>query len=265
MENVSQTFDWPRIAEDLSSLLRLKATPVAIKKFATVEEMAQVPKIRRPDQRYLFDQIVAQSVRLGFTMGVTVDDLAMKQCGAILGLMEKDEDFYSGEAMQGVWFEHREGSKLHQESLDTVPYNSYKALAISPIANGRLENPDICLIYGSPGQMIFFINGLQYENFEKFTWHVSGESSCADSWGRALATGKPSLSIPCFAERRFGGVLDEEMLMALSPKDLVKAIEGMKRLNKNGLRYPFAPIGIQADVTKALQPIYPTWIRPNSE
>jgi hypothetical protein len=43
-------------------------------------------------------------------------------------------------------------------------------------------------------------------------------------------------------------VPDEEMLMALSPKHLAKAITGMKALAKNGLRYPIAPYGIQSDV-----------------
>ena len=38
------------------------------------------------------------------------------------------------------------------------------------------------------------------------------------------------------------------MLMALKPEHLAKAIEGMKALAKNGLRYPIAPYGIQADV-----------------
>ena len=50
------------------------------------------------------------------------------------------------------------------------------------------------------------------------------------------------------AERRYGGVPDEEMLMALSPAHLAKAISGMKQLAKNGLRYPIAPYGIQSDV-----------------
>jgi hypothetical protein len=36
--------------------------------------------------------------------------------------------------------------------------------------------------------------------------------------------------------------------MALSPSHLNKAIVGMKQLAKNGLRYPIAPYGIQADV-----------------
>jgi uncharacterized protein (DUF169 family) len=77
---------------------------------------------------------------------------------------------------------------------------------------------------------------------------VVGETACADSWGRALKTGEPSLSLPCYAERRYGGVPDEEMLMALKPAHLAKAIIGMKALAKNGLRYPIPPYGIQSDV-----------------
>ena len=119
---------------------------------------------------------------------------------------------------------------------------------MSPLASGRLDPPDICLVYATPGQMIILINGLQYTGYKKFEWSVVGETACADSWGRALKTGEPSLSLPCFAERRYGGVPDEEMLMALKPSHLVKAIQGMKQLAKNGLRYPIAPYGIQSDV-----------------
>ena len=78
--------------------------------------------------------------------------------------------------------------------------------------------------------MIILINGLQYTGYKKFEWGVVGETACADSWGRALKTGEPSLSLPCYAERRYGGVPDEEMLMALSPAHLAKAITGMKAL-----------------------------------
>src|SRR2546421_416874 len=123
-----------------------------------------------------------------------------------------------------------------------------EAMAVSPLASGRLNPPDICLIYATPGQMIILINGLQYTGYKKFEWGVVGETACADSWGRALKTGEPSLSLPCFAERRYGGVPDEEMLMALQPAHLAKAIIGMKQLATNGLRYPIAPYGIQADV-----------------
>ena len=83
-----------------------------------------------------------------------------------------------------------------------------------------------------------------------------GESACADSWGRALKTREASLSIPCFAERRYGGVLDDEMLMATPPEYLAKAIEGMKALSRNGFRYPFPQYGVQQDVRAGMSVSY---------
>jgi uncharacterized protein (DUF169 family) len=83
-----------------------------------------------------------------------------------------------------------------------------------------------------------------------------GVSGCADSWGRALKTGEPSLAIPCFAERRYGGVLDDELLMALPPKYLPRAIAGMERLAGNGLRYPIPQYGIQTDARAGLAVSY---------
>ena len=100
--------------------------------------------------------------------------------------------------------------------------------------------------------MILLINGLQWAGYKKLEWGCVGESACADSWGRALSTGEPSLSIPCYAERRYGGVPDDELLMALRPNDLVRAIDGMEALSGNGLRYPIPPYGIQSDARAGL-------------
>jgi uncharacterized protein (DUF169 family) len=102
--------------------------------------------------------------------------------------------------------------------MECVPDGRYEALAVAPLASGRLDPPDITLFYATPGAMIYFINGLQWSGYKRFDWSVVGESACADSWGRALKTRQPSLSIPCFAERRYGGVLDDEMLMAASTR-----------------------------------------------
>jgi uncharacterized protein (DUF169 family) len=97
---------------------------------------------------------------------------------------------------------------------------------------------------------------MQWQGYKRFDWSVVGESACADSWGRALKLRQPSLSIPCFAERRYGGVLDDEMLMALPPDQLEKAITGMKALARNGFRYPFAQYGIQQDVRAGMAVSY---------
>jgi len=149
--------------------------------------------------------------------------------------------------MTGVWYATRDDAAAHQAAMDVVPFGTYSALAVSPLTSGRLDPPDICLIYATPAQMILFINGLQWTGYRKLEWGCVGESSCADSWGRALATGEPSLSIPCFAERRYGGVMEDELLMALPPRFLPDVIAGLDALAGNGLRYPIAPYGVGQD------------------
>ena len=83
-----------------------------------------------------------------------------------------------------------------------------------------------------------------------------GESACADSWGRALVTGEPSISIPCYAERKFGGVLDDELLIAMPPSFLPKLINGLEKLDKNGLRYPIPNHGIQKSPLDSIKKSY---------
>src|SRR4029079_4131627 len=243
-----ENFELGGMAADLSNLLRLKTTVIGMKMFASAEEMAAIPKIRRPNAVHTTDQIVSMASRLGWTVSITADDLVGAQCRAVIGLAPQDEKWLAGQAYVGVWHENAEDARKRQEALDVVAFGKNQALAVSPLASGRLNPPDICLVYATPGQMIILINGLQWTGYRKFEWGVVGESACADSWGRALKTGEPSLSLPCYAERRYGGVPDEEMLMALKPSHLAKAIEGMKALAKNGLRYPIPPYGIQSDV-----------------
>ena len=248
--------DWDRMVADLNRLLRLRTTPIGMKLFTSREEMEAVEKIRRPKDIHTTDQIVGMASRLNWTVGITNDDLVGAQCGAVIGLHPQDDKWLSGEHMAGVWFETVEDSSTHQHAMHTVPFGTYEAMAVSPLTTGRLDPPDICLIYATPAQMILLINGLQWSGYKNFEWGCVGESACADSWGRALKLKEPSVSIPCFAERRYGGVQDDELLMATPPEFLPKAIAGLEALSRNGLRYPIPPYGIQTDAKAGLGASY---------
>jgi uncharacterized protein (DUF169 family) len=249
-------YDFPALIEGLNRYLRLRSIPIGMKRFKTKGEMEAIPKIRRPPTKLAMDQVVAQARQLGWTVGVTMDDLVGAQCGVVVGLHPRDRAWLSGERQAGVWYGTVEDSAAKQAAMDCAPYGEYEALAVSPLLSGRLHPPDICLIYATPGQMILFINGLQYTGYKKLTFTVVGESACADSWGKALAAGEPSLSVPCYAERRFGGVADDELLMAIPPGYLPKVVEGLAALSRNGLRYPIPPWGIQADPSASLAVSY---------
>ena len=242
------TYDWPDLVSGLNRLLRLRTTPIGMKLFERRADMEAIQRIRRPRAIHTTDQIVGQAARNGWTVGITVEDLVGAQCSTVIGLHPRSEEWLSGDRMAGVWYENAAEAAAHQQAMDVVPYGKYEAMAVSPLVSGRLNPPDICMIYATPAQMILFINGLQWTGYRKLEWGCVGESSCADSWGRALKTGEPSLSIPCFAERRYGGVMEDELLMALPPRFLPGAIAGLEALSNNGLRYPIAPYGVNNDV-----------------
>src|SRR6476661_6006662 len=192
-----ETSDLAGMVADLNNLLRLETTVIGMNMFGRADETAAIPKIRRPSAVHTTDQIVSMASRLGWTVGITGEDLVGAQCRAVIGLAPQDEKFLEGKNYVGVWHGTAEDARLRQEALDVVPYGQYQAMAVSPLTSGRLNPPDICLVYATPGQMIILINGLQYTGYKKFEWGVVGETACADSWGRALKTGEPSLSLPC--------------------------------------------------------------------
>src|SRR5271170_4312482 len=93
------SYDWPALVDDLNRLLRLRTTPIGMKLFTTVAEMEAIPKIRRPNSIHTTDQIVAQAARLGWTVGITNQDLVGPQCGAVIGLHPQNSEWLSGRAM----------------------------------------------------------------------------------------------------------------------------------------------------------------------
>jgi len=251
------------LATQLEAVLKLRVPPIGLLQCKSTADLQAIPRLRRPKAVHTMDQIVAQATRLGWTVGVTAEDLVGDQCRTVVGLGQEPPDWHTGRHMTGVWFATVEDATRHQAAMVCVPRGQYQALVAAPLRKwGNTPDaipgtPDIALFYATPGAMMYFINGLQWRGYRNFQWGVVGESSCADSWGRALATREPSLSIPCFAERRYGGVLDDEMLMALTVADIAKALDGMQALARNGLRYPFPQYGIQMDVRAGMSASYP--------
>ena len=125
------TQDWPKLAAELEQLLRLRAVPFGMKLFESREAMESVPKIRRPKSIHTLDQVVAQAARLGWTVGVTAEDLVGDQCRSVVGLGGQDEKWRSGQHMVGVWFATLEDAGRHQAAMNLVPKGRYAALAVS--------------------------------------------------------------------------------------------------------------------------------------
>ena len=93
------------LATKLEGLLKLRSIPFGMKLFEHRADMEAIPKIRRPKSVHTLDQAVAQAARLGWTVGITAEDLVGAQCRAVVGLGHaKDDRWRSGKHMTGVWF-----------------------------------------------------------------------------------------------------------------------------------------------------------------
>jgi len=249
--------DWAGLAREMECLLRLKAGPVAYKRLEKVAELEKIPEVVRLDRRASFCQVPAMVRTIGMTVGATRDDFG-DRCARINGLApttQKQVD-WEADGMAKTWFANVEEAKKQMAEYPLVPPG--EAIVLAPLAAGKFD-PDVILIYANPAQMMLLMNGLQFKDYERFQFFFIGEGSCADGVAQCYTTGKPALAIPCMGERAFGAATEDEMVMALPPAMMAKAVEGLQALKARGIGYPVVYLGPLCDPSPVLMQFYPEW------
>jgi uncharacterized protein (DUF169 family) len=242
--------------ERIEKILRLRTFIVGLQFFEKLEGMERIKKLKRLDSKRVFCQIITMARTYGWSLGVTPDNLIHNSfCNVMLGFSNKPDFMSDGTYKGSIWFENKEDAQKYEESLPAIPPGKFHAVAISPIFSERL-NPDLVLVYGNPAQMILLINGLQWKNYERLTFYCVGESSCADAIAESYLSKKSCVAIPCFGERRFGHVQDDELVIAIPPASLIKGAEGLEKLVEKGIRYPIPLFGVQTDPSEGMPDIF---------
>jgi uncharacterized protein (DUF169 family) len=106
---------------------------------------------------------------------------------------------------------------------------------------------------------MLLMNGLQFKDYERFQFFFTGEGSCADGVAQCYTSGKPALAIPCMGERAFGAVTEDELVMAIPPGMMAKAVEGLETLQSRGIGFPITYLGPLCDPSGVLTMLYPDW------
>jgi dephospho-CoA kinase len=247
--------DWGKVVRRIEILMRLKSFPVAFKLLEKKEALAEVPFLRRMNHKVTLCQLITIVRTYDWTVGADLDDFISPMCPSIIGLTALPEVVRDGTFRSIVWTKTREDGRKFENSIPRLPAGKYQAAALAPLVYNPFD-PDIVLIYGNPAQMILLINALQFEDYEVMEFYCVGESSCSDVIARCYLRGKPSLSIPCYGERRYGHAQDDELVMALPAGMMEKALRGLEALYKRGVRYPISHAGAELDVTYAFPMSY---------
>ncbi len=246
---------WEKSVKRLERLMRLKSFPVAFTLFENKNEMNEIPFLRRVNHKSTLCQLLNLARNSDWTVGAELKDFTSVMCPSIIGLTDIPQFMKDGTFRSLVWTKNRADGKIYENSIPRVPIGKYEAVAVAPLVYNPFD-PDIILIYANPAQMMLLINSLQFEDYEVMQFFCVGESSCSDAIARCINTGKPSLTIPCFGERRYGHAQDDELVMALPPNLLDKTLKGMKSLYNRGIRYPISPAGAETDLIRQFPTAY---------
>jgi dephospho-CoA kinase len=247
--------DWEKPVRRMERLMRLKSFPVGFKMLENKEELDQIPFMRRPQRKMTLCQLITLVRNFDWTVGAEMDDFVSPMCASIIGLTDTPEIYKDGTFRSIVWVKTREDGMRYEASIPRLPLGKYEAVAMAPLVYNPFE-PDIVLIYANPAQMMLLINSLQFEDYEVMEFCCVGESSCSDAIARCYLTGKPSLTIPCYGERRYGHAQDEDLVMAVPAGMMEKALKGMEVLFRRGIRYPISYAGAEQDLTTAFPMSY---------
>lgn len=237
--NVMEMYD------DLMKMLRLKVTPLGIKALEKESELESIPKVRTLKENQYFTpcQLFGQAMSMGSTWAVTKNHIPLLVCGGINGMCPQNEEWHEGAAQVGIWYAEPEDSRERQRNMPYIPYGKYEAIVVSPLNSGKYM-PDVCMVVGMPAQIFFLMSGYLRHDYKPIDTPFAGESSCSNHWVKTLMTGEPNISLPCYAEFRFGSYPEDCLIMTLTPPQLKKAIEGMKELAPLGMRYPVPGWGV---------------------
>ena len=241
------SIDWEKTVRRMEQLLRLKSFPVAFKMLADKTELEKIAFLRRSQKKTTLCQLITRVRNFDWTVGADLDDFLFSACPSIIGLCDVPEICRDGTFRSIVWVKTKADARKFEASIPRLPLGQYEAVAMAPLVYNPFE-PDIVLIYANPAQMILLINALQFEDYEVMQFFCVGESSCSDAIARCYNSGKPSLSIPCYGERRYGHAQDEDLVMALPRDMMAKALAGLETLYRRGVRYPISYAGAEGDV-----------------
>ncbi|MFC1535418.1 dephospho-CoA kinase, partial [Thermodesulfobacteriota bacterium] len=242
--------DWEKVVRRMELLMRLKSFPVAFKMLKKKEDLNHIPFIRRVDHKTTLCQLITLVRNFDWTIGADLDDFLSPQCPSILGLTDIPEVYRDGTFRSIVWVKTREDGEKYEASIPRLPMNTFEAVVMAPLVYKPFD-PDIVLIYANPAQIMLLINSLQFEEYEVMQFHCVGETSCSDAIARCYLTDKPSLTIPCYGERRYGHAQDDDLVMALPAGVMEKALRGMETLYRRGIRYPISYAGVEQDLSSA--------------
>jgi len=237
---MAEIIDWRRVRRELIEALRMRTDPVGVK-LLKGSESAVLSNVR-PLRTTAVCQMIAIS-RYGRENGVvmtSVEELKCLWASTCLGMTRSPDRLVQGDLNRAFVKDVAAGKAL-QDRIFAIGNDSkvYSGMMTAPLDLFPGE-PDAIVLYLTAGQALKVLLGLGYERGEVVENPITGQAAVCQSIARAMTTDRMILEIPCFGDRTYGLVQDDELVIVIPVSKVRQILEGMKGTDAF-VPYPFKP------------------------
>ena len=123
------------------------------------------------------------------------------------------------------------------KELGPIAYGEIRGIAVFSLEAAPVD-PDLVIIYGSPAQMARLASGYLYHHGELIQSRTTGFGISCLSAVKPYFTDKPAFVHPGRGERILAGTDESEMFMSFPVRYCESLLDGLKKTQEKGTRYP---------------------------
>lgn len=237
---MAEIIDWRKVRKELVEVLRMRTDPVGVR-LLKGSELAALSDIRSLKTTAVC-QMIAIS-RYGRENGIvrtSVDELKCLWASTCLGMTRSPDRLARGNLNRAFVKDETAGKGLQDKIFAIGNYSKvHNGIMTSPLDLFPGE-PDVIVLYLTAGQALKVLLGLGYEKGEVVENPITGQAAVCQSIARAMTTGRMILEIPCFGDRTYGLVQDDELVIVIPVSKVEQVLAGMKGTDTFA-PYPFKP------------------------
>jgi uncharacterized protein (DUF169 family) len=221
------TLDYTALSDQLTSVLGLKGSPVAVKLIRTE---SQVPKGLNHLNEVMRHCEMVQKARGGSRFYATVEQHACKGGAGMLGLIDIPENIKSGEFYYKLGrFSSVEHAGDVMEAIPNVDFKTY-ATAYAPLSDAPFE-PEAVVLVVNPRQAMMIAQANVYELHSRNTADFSGiQSLCGDAVAAPLVRDRINFTLGCSGSRKYAKVTEDELIVGIPMAMLPNLTDALKKL-----------------------------------
>ncbi len=231
--------DLDAFSDALDAYLRPQTFPLFVRFLKAGEAVPEMA--RRPSEALGHGVATCQAVgmarRYGWSLALFAEDVTCALSYVALGMDEPPAAFFEGHACLGMYTETLEAGAGTEAEVPRFEPSEFAGLVVAPLHRTNFE-PHLYVQYGNPAQVMRLVHAALWKGGGRVTTTASGRLDCADITVQTYRAGEPQVILPCYGDRVFGGVDDDEVAFA-APAGMVDEIaEGLAATHRVGVRYP---------------------------